>query len=468
MRLPSIPNSLAATIGLALLNPLSLSAQDAPNGEKLYALHCAQCHGVDLKGGAGSSFLDGIWGYGKPKNHISRNIKYGILTAGMPAWENVLNDAEIEATLDFILSKESNLGAPTPPPPTSATSQDYEIHIETLVDEMSDPWSIAFIDEYRALVTEVSGQLKWLVGDQLSDAIIEGTPAVNTHVQGGLLDVAIDPDYAKNRWVYLSYSDFDDNNNCMIGIVRGRINNNKWIDEERIFHAPADQYSSMNHHFGSRIAFANDGTLYFSIGDRGDQNNAQDTGRAAGKIHRINRDGSIPADNPFANEAGAIASVFSFGHRNPQGLVKRPTTGQIWATEHGPMGGDELNLIQPAKNYGWPLATYGINYDGKIISENTTLPYVQAPQLHWTPSIAVCGIDFHSGPLFSKWNDNLLATSLKFNELYRVQLEGDQVVSQEPLLKNAGRMRDVEVAPDGSIYILLNRPGRILKLTPAE
>lgn len=458
-----------STLPIALICaaiPFFASAEETRNAPELYAQLCSQCHGINLEGGTGGSFVDGIWKYGEKKHFMFRNIKFGIETAGMPAWDGILSDDQINSVLDFILSNESTKGIEPPVPPTSATSEDYSIKVETIVDGMSNPWSVAFIDERTALVTEVEGSLKWLIDDQLSEVAIEGTPAVNSNVQGGLLDVAIDPDYLENGWIYLSYSDFDASNKCMVGIVRGRVVDNKWVDEERIFQAPADQYSSMNHHFGSRIAFANDGTLYFSIGDRGDQNNAQDTSRAGGKIHRINRDGSIPDDNPFVDEKGAMASVFSYGHRNPQGLVQRPDTGQIWATEHGPMGGDELNLLQPALNYGWPLTTFGINYDGKIISEDSELPGIETPRLHWTPSIAVCGIDFHEGSQFSKWNGDLFVTSLKFNEIQRLHFNGDEIVSKEVLLKNAGRMRDVEVAPDGSIYVLMNNPGRILKLTP--
>lgn len=444
----------------------SASAADAGQGEKLYSLHCAQCHGESLQGGTGSSFVDGIWKYGDKRHFKIRNIKFGIETAGMPPWKEVMNDDQIEAVLAFILSRESIAGVEPPAPPSHATSDDYEIRVETIVEEMPEPWSIVFIDEHRALVTERIGSLKWLIDDRLSEQPVEGTPEVNSNVQGGLLDVAIDPDYLKNGWVYLSYADFDASDNCMIGIVRGRIVDNRWVDEERIFRAPADQYTSMNHNFGSRIAFGNDGTLYFSIGDRGDQNNSQDKSRAAGKIHRINSDGSIPGDNPFADDPEALPSVFSYGNRNPQGLARYPDTGEIWETEHGPMGGDELNLIRSGRNYGWPLTTYGINYDGEIISENTELPGVESPRLHWTPPIAVCGIDFSSGGVFPKWRNDLFVTSLKFHELRRIRLDGHKVVSQEVLLKNAGRMRDVEVAPDGSIYVLLNLPGRILKLSP--
>jgi glucose/arabinose dehydrogenase len=419
-----------------------------------------------MEGGTGSSFVDGIWRYGDKRSFKFRNIKFGVESAGMPPWKDAMTDEQIETVLAFILENEARIGLEPPPPPTRISSEDYEIRVDTIVEEMRDPWSIAFVDKHRALVTEVAGSLKWLIDDRLSEKAVEGTPAVNSNVQGGLLDVAIDPAYARNGWVYLTYSDFDESNKCMIGIVRGRIEDNKWTDEERVFRAPADQYTSMNHHFGSRIAFGSDETLYFSIGDRGDQNNAQTITRAAGKIHRINRDGSIPGDNPFVGDSGAIASVFSLGHRNPQGLARHPVTGEIWATEHGPMGGDELNLIQPARNYGWPLTTFGINYDGEIISENSELPGIEPPRLHWTPSIAVCGIDFHRGGVFPKWENDLFVTSLKFHELRRVRIDGHEIVSQEVLLKNAGRLRDVEIAPDGNIYVLLNLPGKILKLSP--
>jgi glucose/arabinose dehydrogenase len=221
----------------------------------------------------------------------------------------------------------------------------------------------------------------------------------------------------------------------------------------------------MNHNQGSRLVFDNAGLLYFSIGDQGLAENAPRADRAAGKIHRINRDGSIPADNPFRNDPNALPSVFTLGNRNAQGLARHPVTGELWETEHGPMGGDEVNRLEPGADYGWPVTTFGLDYDGSVISEQTELPGITAPVWHWTPSIAVCGIDFHSGTGFPAWTNNLFVTSLKFHQLRRLVLDGDSVQREEIILKNVGRVRDVDIGPDGRIYVLTNNPGRILRLS---
>jgi glucose/arabinose dehydrogenase len=287
-------------------------------------------------------------------------------------------------------------------------------------------------------------------------------------VQCGLLDLAIDPDYANTGWVYLSYSDVDAAQNVMIAIARGRIVDNSWTDQQILFHAPADQYSSRHHNQGSRLAFDRAGYLYFSIGDQGEAENSQRLDRAAGKIHRINRDGSIPEDNPFVGNADALPSIFSLGNRNAQGLARHPVTGELWETEHGPMGGDEVNVLRSGANYGWPRTTFGLDYDGTVISEHADLPGIAAPVWHWTPSIAVCGIDFHPGTGFPAWKNNLFVTSLKFHQLRRLVIDDNAIVEDEIILKNIGRVRDVDIGPDGRVYLLTNAPGRILRLDREE
>jgi len=333
------------------------------------------------------------------------------------------------------------------------------------VADMSNPSSLEFVDERRALVTEVEGRLKWLIDGRLAETPVAGTPAVNTRVQGGLLDLAIDPDYATNGWVYFTYTDFDAANRVMIAVARGRIVDNTWTDQQILFRAPADQYASMNHNQGARLVFGSDGRLYFSIGDQGRADNAPDPGRAAGKIHRLNPDGTIPADNPYVGVAGALPSVYTIGNRNPQGLARHPVTGRLWETEHGPMGGDELNLLTLGANYGWPAVTHGLEYDGSVISEHAELPGTVAPVSYWTPSIAVCGIDFHPGTNHPAWANHLFVTSLKFHQLRRLVIDNGQVTHEEVILKNIGRVRDVDVGPDGSVYVLTNNPGRILRLS---
>jgi glucose/arabinose dehydrogenase len=213
--------------------------------------------------------------------------------------------------------------------------------------------------------------------------------------------------------------------------------------------------------------FDHDQHLFFSIGERGVQEHAQDLTRPNGKIHRLMDDGEVPPDNPFAAKDGACRSIWSYGHRNPQGLVLDSATGRLWETEHGPRGGDELNLIRKAANYGWPRITYGINYNGTPITDRTEMPGMEQPLIHWTPSIAVCSLDLYRGDKFPRWRDNLFATALAQEELRRLVVAGDRVVEQEVLFKGIGRVRDVVAAPDGLIYVVLNKPDRLVRLVPA-
>jgi glucose/arabinose dehydrogenase len=282
-----------------------------------------------------------------------------------------------------------------------------------------------------------------------------------------MLDVNIDPDYPQNKWVYLSYSHkLNDKNLAMTRVVRGKIVDHQWTDQQILFEAPHELYKPSRHHYGSRIVFPPDGYLYFSIGERGYQNDAQDITKPNGKIHRINRDGSIPDDNPFVNEPNAIKSIYTYGNRNPQGLSVHPVTGRVWETEHGPRGGDELNLIQKGGNYGWPEVTFGINYNGTPITPFNTMKGMVDPIIHWTPSIAVCGIEFYNGDLFAKWKNHLLVTALAFQEVRIVKIEGEKVTDQEIIIKGMGRVRDAAIGPDGAIYIATNGPDRILRLIP--
>lgn len=281
------------------------------------------------------------------------------------------------------------------------------------------------------------------------------------------MDVKPHPDHATNGWVYLTYSDPDQNENAMTAIVRGQIKDLTWVNEQQIYKARSDFYSSSNSHFGSRIAFQ-DGYIYFSVGDRVQQDLAQARGYPQGKIHRLHDDGRIPADNPFANEKGMQASVWSYGHRNPQGLKIDPQTGQLWSTEHGPKGGDELNAVRKGLNYGWPLVSFGKNYDGTIISESPYEKGVEPPAHHWTPSIGVSQIEFYTGDRFPAWRNGLLVGSMGRQELHFIRVKENEVVSDELLLQGFGRIRDVVNGQDGYPYLLLNNPnGTIYRIVPA-
>lgn len=447
------------------------AADDIP---ETFTTLCASCHGVDLKGDIAQSLLDGSWQFGSGKNDILRSIKFGYPHHGMPAWGAVLADEEIDSLVSYLLLEEERLGITKPPIPTSLETQDYSIDVEVLAEGLVIPWSIDFIGADRALITERSGRLRIMENGVLLPDSVLGIPEVRAYGQGGLLDVAIDPDYAANGWIYLAFShaiakrEGDDEIPAMTSIVRGQLEGNTWSNQEVLFEAPHETYRTARWHFGSRIVFDPDGYLFFSIGDRGTSDDAQDLSKPNGKIHRIHRDGRIPTTNPFYGQQGAITSIYSYGHRNPQGLAVHPQTGQVWDTEHGPLGGDELNLIQPGVNYGWPVISYGINYNGDIITDLFRKEGMEQPISYWKPSIAVCGLDFYTGDLFPKWKNRLLVGALKMEELQLLDIEKDRMMYRQTILKNAGRVRDVTTGPDGAIYVLLNRPGTVLRLSPKQ
>jgi glucose/arabinose dehydrogenase len=307
----------------------------------------------------------------------------------------------------------------------------------------------------------------------LNPESVAGIPKVLHEGQGGLLDVAVDPKYSENGWIYLAYSHAlpepgQQRPPAMTRIVRGRLVGNRWQDQQVVYEAPHELYRETRQHYGCRIVFDHDGYLYFSIGDRGAGGQAQELGRPNGKIHRVHRDGSIPTSNPFHNQTEALSTIFAYGNRNPQGLAVHPMTGRVWESEHGPMGGDELNLISAGRNYGWSTITFGRDYDGGQVSKFRRKPGMETPNLYWKPSIAVCGIDFVRGNLFPRWQNHLLVGALKYEEVRLLDIQGNQVIHQEIILKNAGRVRDVACGPDGAVYIVLNGPGMILKLIPVR
>jgi glucose/arabinose dehydrogenase len=402
-----------------------------------------------------------------------RNIKFGIQHLGMPSYESSLSDDAINSLVTFLLEEEQKAGITKPPTPSAIETQDYKIKVEVLADNLEVPWSIDFIDKTTALITERPGRLRMVKNGQLLSGAVEGTPEVLNEGQGGLMDVAIDPKYGENGYIYLAYSHAikdsqEERPPAMTRIVRGQIMGNRWINEQLVFEAPAETYRTTRHHYGCRIVFDKDGFLYFSIGDRGAQDQAQDISKPNGKVHRIMKNGDIPRDNPFVNAPNAIKSIYSFGNRNPQGLAIHPVSNELWATEHGPFGGDELNMIKPGKNYGWPVITYGRNYDGTIITEQPIKEGMEQPNLYWKPSIAVCGLDFYNGHMFPKWQNRLLVGALKYEEVRLLQIHEGRVIHEETIVKNLGRVRDVQTGPDGAIYIVLNNPDKVIRLTPLD
>jgi glucose/arabinose dehydrogenase len=452
-------------------------------GEKVYKEHCAGCHGQNMEGGLGSSFLDGIWNYGDEPGFVALSVISGVQGTEMPAWLGVLSPEEVSAVVAYILQAEKESGVELPDIPEALETTDYAVAIEELADGLPKPWAIEFIDKKTALVTLASGELLVMRDGAIQGDSIRGLPKVYHQNNAGLMDVAVDPDYKTNGWVYLSYThSIDGPKNgdvppLMTRIVRGHIQDGQWIDQETVFEAPAEHYIPSIAHMGSRITFDRDSKLYFSIGDYyfsittyapgdvGNPNDAQNLHLPNGKIHRVNPDGSIPADNPFTDLSGVAPSVFSYGHRNPQGMAFHPVSGDLWSTEHGPMGGDELNITRKGANYGWPVVTYGLNHDGSKISELTAKDGTEQPSQYWTPSIGVGAITFYQGDMFAEWNQNLLVASLKAKTLQRLTIKKETVVHSELLFSHFGRVRDITLDEEGAIYVVLNNPGKIIRLT---
>lgn len=460
-------------VTVLLLSFCFVSLSSAQSIDLLYQTHCSHCHGTKFQGGNAQSLVDGVWQFGSKRSQITHNIKFGITQLGMPAYEKTLSDQQVQQLADFLIDAEKRAGATPPSTPSELQTLDYMVDVKIIAKDLTIPWSISFIDSNTALVTERPGRLRIIKNGTLDPSPIKGIPNVVPQGQGGLLDVAIDPQYTSpgNQWIYLAYShgladSTDRRSPAMTKIVRGRIKEGQWTDEQTLFEAPRETYRTTRHHYGSRIVFDPEGYLYFGIGDRGAGDHAQNLSKPNGKIHRIHTNGTIPADNPFIKTPGALPSIYSYGHRNPQGLSVHPITGQVWESEHGPLGGDELNLIRPGLNYGWPVITYGKNYNGSLITDIVRKEGMEQPVYYWHPSTAVCGMEFYAGNLFSKWNNRLLVGALKYEDVRVLNIENDRVMHEEVILKNAGRVRDVTCAPDGAIYVVLNEPDIIIRLTP--
>lgn len=370
------------------------------------------------------------------------------------------------------------------PAATSVAGQDiqrsayHDYRLVTVADGLEHPWSIAFLPDGDMLVTERPGRLRIVRNGALLPDPVPGVPAVVARGQGGLLDVVPHPDFESNRLIYLSFSkpDDDPDSRGTTAVVRGRFENDRLTEVEEIFVAE----TRGNGHYGSRLAFDRDGYLFITVGERqvpsrGDleAHPAQDLSNHHGTINRIHDDGRIPVDNPFVDDPEARPEIWSYGHRNPQGLLIHPETGDVWATEHGPQGGDELNLVLPGVNYGWPVVGYGVNYgSGAAIHEGTLREGMQPPVHFWVPSIATSGLMIYTGDRFPEWRGNLFVGGLAGEQLARLTLDGQTVVREETLVQGFGRIRDVRQGPDGYIYLAIDsrRGGTtpILRMEPVD
>lgn len=469
----------AQFIFMALLLALSCqnqpSQQESPQIASTYQQHCAGCHGVNMEGASATTLIKDDWLYGRRRSRFIRNIKYGIQVAEMPAFENTLDDESIKALADYIIDAQENKPDIQREIPAIVKTSDYTLEIEKVVETgLEVPWAIEFVNENKVLISERNGSLKWLTDDNLDTTEIKGLPIPHTASStGGFMDIALDPDYENNGWVYLGYSHTNHDVNdkeapALTKIVRGKINNYRWTDQETLFEVPDSLMPIKGNRWGCRFLFDTEGNLLFTIGDMAKDMDSQDLSKATGKVFRIRPDGSTPEDNPFVNDPDALPQVYTIGNRNTQGLAMHPVTKQIWSTDHGPMGGDELNILKKGANYGWPIITYGRDYSGDIVSELTHKEGMEQPVVQWTPSIAVCVAEFCNSPLFPKWENQLLVGALSFEELRLLRLDGESVIDQELILKNLGRLREVKFSPEGYLYVILNNPDVVLKLTPTQ
>lgn len=474
MRLPSLRVLPRSGFVLAFVCAILVSHATEPRDPAKLAVElCAGCHSLNLTGGAAPNLIDDVWKHGSDDDSILRAIRDGFPQANMPAFGAALTEPEQRGLLAYLrkLNRQFALGLiPTlAPAPDTVTirSERHTFRLETVAAPLDTPWGIVFLPDGRMLVSDRIGTLLVIEKGKLLPEPIRNTPKALVRQDGGYLDLIAHPDYTKNGWLYLAYTESGHaHGSTMTVVVRGRIRDGAWVDQSDIFRAGQQYYNVDDYsHYGCRFLFDRKGHLFFTIGDRGKALDAQDLSSPCGKIHRVFDDGSIPPDNPFVGHPNACPSIWSYGNRHVQGLQFHPVTGQLWATEHGPRGGDELNRIEPGHNYGWPIIAYGAA-QGREKIEGTARAGMEQPVAWWTPSIAPAAIEFYTGGAFPRWKNNLFIATLVGRHLRRLEIEDGHVVHQEVLFSDMGRVRDVVVGPDGLLYVALNNPGRIARLVP--
>ncbi len=468
-------------------------------GAALFTATCSGCHGTPEVTGRAPWLFDQKWLDGTDDEKIANTIRHGVPEKGMVGFTpEQLSDPQIVQLIAYIRTATANL-KPKPtyvadPEGAVITSEKQTVKMEVLTRDVNTPFGLAFLPDGRLLITERNGALRILEKNKLSEPIA-GTPKPHVQQDGGFLDVTVHPQYANNGWIYLSYSEVQPGfvapppppaadataaapaappaagapgsgqgrgrggppqppSNTVI--VRGKINkNNEWTDQQVIFRSPTELYISSGVHFGSRFAWDRDGHLFFTLGERGTMQNAQDLKSPLGKIHRVNDDGSVPKDNPFVDTPDADRTIWSYGHRNPEGLAWEPVTGRLWESEHGPSGGDEINIIEKGHNYGWGVASKGLQ--GGITK--TSEAGMDDPIVYYTPAIAPAGITFYTGTRYSGWkNTSLFVGGLVGQQLRRLEIDSEKVVKQEVLFAQFGRVRDIIQGPDGYLYVALQSP----------
>ncbi len=344
-------------------------------------------------------------------------------------------------------------------------SSKVEFEVEYISEDFENPWSFTFLPDQSMLVTEKKGKLYHLKNGVKTE--VTELPQIYVRGQGGLMDIQLHPNYEDNQWIYIAYGhQAEGENGGNTAVARGRIIDHQWVDHQVLFKASPG--SRRGQHWGGRLAFDDSGFLYVTVGDRGARDeNPQSLSNHSGKVHRLLDDGGIPSDNPFLDIAGAQPSIYSYGHRNPQGIAIHPVTGRTWIHEHGPRGGDELNVLYPGKNYGWPVISYGINYSGTKFTDLTEKEGMEQPVKYWVPSIAPCGMTFVVSDLYPEWKNSVLIGSLKFNYIHRIELNGESMSFEEKVLEDIGRVRTIREGPDGYIYVSIEGKG-IVKIKPKK
>jgi glucose/arabinose dehydrogenase len=372
------------------------------------------------------------------------------------------------AAAAFLVSCGGAPAATAAAPDQVFRTQAASFRVSEVVGGLDHPWAVAFLPDGGMLITERPGRLRLVDADgTLRQEAVGGVPEVHARGQGGLLDIVLDPAFAENRWIYLSYA-YAEGDRTTTRVMRARFAPEGLSGQQVIF--SGEPKATGTHHFGSRLAFGPDGMLWFTMGERNQPDRAQDLNDHAGSVLRIRSDGSVPEDNPFVGRSDARPEIYSFGHRNPQGLAFRPGTDELWEQEHGPRGGDEINLIKPGANYGWPILTFGRAYSGLPMGEGTTRPGMEDPLFHWTPSIAPSGMAFYTGDAFPGWQGDLLNGALAAQLVSRLEIDNGRIVGEERFLEGElGRIRDLRVGPDGMVYLLTDEsPGGLYRLEPAE
>lgn len=464
---------LKYTVGAAFVAVFCLSSfliekkPTAKTARENYEQYCSSCHGEKVE-----AFVDRKWKHGNAKDSLLKSIAGGYPDLGMPTWKGVLNEQEVGEMADLILVSLKNVDQykfASKPTSNVFASEGMTVKLDTVASGLKSPWGLAFLPDGGMLVTDRSGDV-YRVDKANQKTKLSGGPSVLVEGQGGLLDVELHPDFIRNQLVYLSFSASKTEGEQTLSttaVMRARLAGDALIDQKIIFEALP--YAKTRHHYGSRLKFDRQNYLYVSVGDRGsEQTNPQSLESDCGKVHRLHDDGRIPADNPFINEKQVRTSIFSYGHRNPQGMALNPATGVIWTHEHGPRGGDEVNIIKKSANYGWPVICYGINYDGKPITNLTAKEGMEQPLTYWLPSIGPSGMAFVEGTKYPGWKDNLMVGSLRFQYLNRCVVKDGKIVSQENILKNIGRLRNIDMGPDGYLYVSVEDPGYVFRLLPVN